>query len=206
MRAPEHGSRETKDLVSLNLEQPVWNRFFTVAPLVIVGTKEGTSYDFAAKHLAMPIGWENRFGFVCTPQHHTYQNASREGYFTVSFPRPSRVVETSLTASPRCEDDSKPALDLLETFESTKIDGRYVADGYLYLGCELERIVDGFGDNSLIVGTIVEVLARSGAIRRSEVEDRTVIADEPLLVYVSPGHFARLRQAQAFPFTKGFGR
>lgn len=196
----------SNDLVKLSLDKPVWDRVFTVAPLTIVGTREGDGYDFAVKHLALPLGWENRFGFVCTPRHHTYQNAARHGYFTVSFPRPNRVVQTSLTASPRCEDDSKPALDLLETFDSETFEGRYVADGYLYLGCELERIVDGFGENSLITGTIIETLVRRCALRRSEVEDRSILAEEPLLSYISPGYFAKIRQVQAFPFAEGFSR
>lgn len=194
------------DLVPLSLERPIWDRVFTVAPLVIVGTREKDGYNFAVKHLAFPLGWENRFGFVCTPRHHTYQNAAREGFFTVSYPRPSGVVQTSLTASPRCDDDSKPAVDLLETFDSGAIDGRYIADGYLYLGCELERIVDGFGENSLITGLIAEVLVRRCSLRRSEIEDRTILADEPLLSYVSPGYFAKIRQVHAFPFAEGFSR
>lgn len=193
-----------EDLVSLSLEKPIWDRVFTVAPLVIIGTREGDGFDFAVKHLALPIGWENRFGFICTPRHHTYQNASRDGYFSVSFPRPGHIVQTSLTASPRCEDDSKPALELLETFDSESFDGQYVSDGYLYLGCELERIVDGFGENSLITGSIIEVLVRQRSVRRSEVEDRSIIAEEPLLSYVSPGHFSKIKHVHAFPFAEGF--
>lgn len=194
------------DLVSLALKRPIWDRVFTVAPLIIVGTREESGFDFAVKHLALPLGWDNRFGFVCTPRHHTYQNAAREGTFTVTFPRPSSVVQTSLTASPRCDDDTKPAIELLETFDSETIDGRYVADGYLYLGCKLERIIDGFGENSLITGTIVEVLVRRCALRRSEIEDRTILAEEPLLAYVSPGYFTKVKTVQAFPFAEGFSR
>ena len=50
----------------------LWERVFTVAPLVIVGSKDtdGT-YDLAPKHMAMPLGWRGCYGCVCTPRHRT---------------------------------------------------------------------------------------------------------------------------------------
>ena len=48
--------------------------------------------DLAPKHAAFPLGWGSFFGFVCTPRHSTYHNVRREGIFTVSYPRPTRVV------------------------------------------------------------------------------------------------------------------
>ena len=61
-------------LVQLSTASPIWERFFTVAPLVLIATKEGTGYDVAPKHLAMPLGWDNYFAFVCSPSHATYRN------------------------------------------------------------------------------------------------------------------------------------
>ena len=103
----------------LDVSQPVWDRFFWVAPLVLIGTQEpdGT-HDLAPKHMAIPIGWENYYGFVCTPRHHTYANIQREGVFTVSYPRPSQLVLTSLAASPRCGEAEKPALAVLPSLMS----------------------------------------------------------------------------------------
>ncbi len=76
------------ELVSLELSLPIWSRFFSVAPLIVVGTREANgNYDLAPKHMAIPLGWSNYFGFVCTPSHRTYQNIQREQAFTVSFPR-----------------------------------------------------------------------------------------------------------------------
>ncbi len=49
----------------------------TVAPLVLVGTKERHGWDFAPKHLAMPLGWEGFYCFAFTPWHATYRQ--REG-------------------------------------------------------------------------------------------------------------------------------
>lgn len=199
-------------LVSLDVQRPIWNRFFTVAPLVIVGTREpdGT-YDLAPKHMATPMGWDNYFGFVCTPRHGTYRNAKQTGTFTVSYPRPSQVVVASLAATPRCktapeEAASKPVVDQLPTFPASTVDGRFVDEGYLFLGCELERVVDGFGENSLIVGRVVEAHAHEDALRVSEREDADVVRAMPLLAYLAPGLFARIREAQAFPFPEGFTR
>jgi hypothetical protein len=90
--------------VSLDISQPIWGRVFTVAPLVVIGTKEGEEYDLAPKHMVTPLGHDNFFGFVCTPKHATYHNAKKEKAFTVSFVTPKQVVLASLTATPRCED------------------------------------------------------------------------------------------------------
>jgi hypothetical protein len=47
------------NLVPLATDRPIWDRFFTVAPLVIVGSKEEDDrYNLAPKHMAMPLGWE----------------------------------------------------------------------------------------------------------------------------------------------------
>ena len=91
-------------LEALDVASPIWDRFFTIAPLVLVGTvEEDGSADFAPKHMAFPLGWANYFGFVCTPRHNTYGNAKRTGAFTVTYPKPADLVMTSLTAAPRCD-------------------------------------------------------------------------------------------------------
>ena len=108
---------ETQRLIELDVSQPVWEQFFWVAPLVLIGTRETDgSHDLAPKHMALPMGWENYYGFVCTPRHHTYSNIKRDGVFTVSYPRPSQLVLTSLAASPRFSDCEKPALMVLPVF------------------------------------------------------------------------------------------
>ncbi len=69
---------KTTRLVRLDTDEPIWERFYTVFPLVVVGTREADgSDDLAPKHLAIPMSWKNHFGFVCTPSHHTYQNIQR---------------------------------------------------------------------------------------------------------------------------------
>ncbi len=59
---PNEVTGEPGDLVALGVEYPIWDRFFQVSPLVVIGTKEPDgSFDLAPKHMAM--GWENYFVF-----------------------------------------------------------------------------------------------------------------------------------------------
>lgn len=196
-----------EQLVSLDLHQPIWERFFSIAPLVIIGTREPEgSYDLAPKHMAMPLGWENYFGFICTPAHRTYQNIRRQGTFTVSFPRPDQVVLASLSAAPRCDDRSKPSLAALPTFPATVVDGVFLQDAYLFLECELDRIVDGFGANSLIAGKIVAACVQPEALRVYDRDDGDLLSEAPLLAYISPGRYAQVERSFSFPFHSGFKR
>lgn len=186
--------------VPISVEKPIWSRFFTIAPLVIVGTKEGEGHDLAPKNMAMPLGWDNYFCFACSPEHATQTNAERTGEFTVSFPRPEGVVAASLAAAPREQDSSKPSLAAIPTFPARQVDGVLIEDSYLWLECELDRIVDGFGRNTLIVGRVVAASVDAGAMRASGTDDADLIWGQPLLAYLSPGRFARVSESFSFPF------
>jgi flavin reductase (DIM6/NTAB) family NADH-FMN oxidoreductase RutF len=197
---------KTAKPVALSMDGPIWERFFTVAPLVLVASKEGQTYDIAPKHMAMPLGWQNYFCFVCTPAHATYRNILRHKEFTVSYPRPDQIILGSLSAAPRCDDQSKPSLGALSTFAATEVDGVLVEGCYLFLECRLERIVDGFGANSLIVGKVVAAAALESALRLEDRDENEQIYAEPLLAYLNPGRFAVIGQSQAFPFPAGFSK
>ena len=187
-----------ENLVTLDTRYPIWDQFFTVAPLVVIGTREsGGQYDLAPKHMVTPLGWDNYFGFVCTPSHGTYSNIQREKVFTVSFPTADSVVLASLSASPRCDDQSKPILAALPTFAAQSIDGRFLTEATLFFECELDRIVDGFGENSLIAGKIIAAHLCQQAVRRMDTDDQETLAASPLLVYVSPGRYATLDQTRS---------
>lgn len=199
--------RARSSLVTLPEDAPVWERTFTVNPLVLIGTKERDGgYDLAPKHMAMPMGWENYFGFVCTPRHRTYHNARREGVFTVSYPRPVQVVLASLAAAPRESDGSKLAVDVLPTFPASEVDGLFIEDAYLFLECVLDRISDDFGENSLIVGRIVAAHVSEDYLRASERDEQDLIHSSPLLAYLSPGRYASVDKSFSFPFPAGFMR
>lgn len=195
------------DLLTLRDDLPIWERVFTVNPLVLVGTRERNGgYDVAPKHMAFPMGWENYFGFVCTPRHRTYHNARREGVFTVTYPRPTQVVLASLAAAPREDGGRKPAVDALPTFPASEVDGVFVRDGYLFLECALDRVVDDFGENSLIVGRVLAAHVRPDYLRASEKDDQDLIHDSPLLAYLSPGRYSPVAESYSFPFPAGFMR
>jgi flavin reductase (DIM6/NTAB) family NADH-FMN oxidoreductase RutF len=195
------------ETVSLDVTAPIWDQFFLVHNLVVIGSHQaGGEHDLAPKHMAMPLGWENYFGFVCTPKHRTYLNIKQEREFTVSFPRPSQVVEASLTAAPRCNDDSKPTLQTLPTFQAKTVDALFLSDSYLYLECQLHRIVDGFGENSLITGQITGAYVHQDSMRARERDDGDLLYESPLLAYVSPGRFAHISDTKGFPFPEHYKR
>jgi flavin reductase (DIM6/NTAB) family NADH-FMN oxidoreductase RutF len=193
-------------LVGISTATPVWERFFTVAPLVLVATKEGDGYDVAPKHLAMPLGWENFFAFVCTPRHATYRNLEVHPEFTVSFPRAKGILQTSMAAGARLEDESKPTLAAVSTFPARTVDGVLVEGCRLYLECALDRIIDGFGANSLIVGRVVAASAARDSLRGPDVDDADLLHELAPLVYLSPGRFGTVTQTYSFPFPADFRR
>lgn len=199
-------SEQPPDAVELSVDAPIWDRFFTVAPLVIVGTTEAGRHDLAPKHMAMPLGWSNYFCFVCAPTHATQRNAQRTGVFTVSFPRPGAIVETSMAAAPRVDGYDKPSLDAVPVFPARAVEGVLVRDSYLWLECRLNRVIDGFGANSLIIGEVVAAAVAEDSQRGPETDDADLVAHDPLLAYVSPGRFASIARSQAFPFPAGFTR
>ena len=194
-----------RNVVTLDVSRPIWERFYAVNTLIVVGSRqEGGTYDLAPKHMAMPIGWQNYFGFVCTPRHRTYLNIKQRREFTVSYPRPSQVLEASLTAAPRCEDDTRPALQTLSTFPAREVDAQFLADAYAYLECRMHRIVDGFGENSLIIGAIIAAHVDKEAVRGPDTDDADLIYRAPLLAFLSPNRFAHITDSRAFPFPAHF--
>lgn len=203
----DRSNANNEPIVALSLAMPVWDQVFTVAPLVIVGTMDVTGdFNLAPKHLAMPFSWENHFGFVCTSTHATYQNIKREGVFTVSYPRPNQAVVTSLMASPRMVDGSKPILSVLPTWPAKQIHGVFLEDAYLFLECELDRIVDGFGENSLVAGRIVAAHCAADSLRLGAQDDGQLIRNAPLIAYLNWGRFARIEESFEFPFMSDFTR
>ena len=87
MSEDERGQSHRLDqdrLVELSTRTPIWDRFFTIAPLILIGAREPDGCDdVAPKHMACPMGWQNYFGFGCTPRHATYQNIACERAFAV---------------------------------------------------------------------------------------------------------------------------
>ena len=191
-------------LIELAVGPEMWKRVFAVAPLVLVGTKEAAGYNFAPKHMAMPLGWEGFYCFVCSPRHATYGNVIEHPQFTISFPRPEQIVESSLAAGGRLEGGAKPTLAAVPSVPARAVEGRLVQGCCLYLECELDRIVDGFGPNSLVVGRVVAASAARDAVRGAEVDDADLVHRLGLLAYLAPGRFAVVRDSLAFPYHADF--
>ena len=193
-------AKERDRLVDIDTNRPVWDRFFTVAPLVLIGTTDPDgSPDLAPKHMVTALGWQNYFGFVCSPSHSTCSNIQRTGEFSVSYPKPSQVLYSSLAASPRLE-GHKPVLDCFTTFPAQMIDCIFIKEAYLYFECRHVRTIDGFGSNCLITGEIVAAYAEPDFLRSSDLDDQELVHDSPLLAYLAPGRFATIERSNAFPF------
>lgn len=198
---------DSKKLISLPINESLWQRIFTVAPLVIVGSKEASGEaNLAPKHMAMPLGLTRYFSFVCSPRHATYHNIRRHGFFTVSYPRLGEVVYTSLAAAPRDDAQSKPGLGSLPIFPASRVDGVLVEGCYLYLECQLDRVLDDFDGYSLIIGKIVAAAAAEAALRQQDLDGADHIFQFPLLAYLHPGRIGEIRQSTAFPLPEGFSR
>jgi flavin reductase (DIM6/NTAB) family NADH-FMN oxidoreductase RutF len=194
-------------IVSLPLDEPVFDRVFTVSPLVLVCTLEPDGRpDIAPKHMAGPLGWHGYFSFVCSPRHGTYVNAVEREAFTVSYPTPDQVVAAGLAAAARASDASKPMLAALETRPARVVDGIHVVGAALQVECELDRVLDGFGENSLLIGRIVAASADERALRAADRDDADVVHELPLLAYLNPGRFARIDDSNAFPLPADFRR
>ncbi len=194
-------------LATLSPSSGIWERVFTLNPLVIVGTRDlGRVADLAPKHLAFPMSWEDYFGFVCTPRHRTYQNILRTRVFTVSYPKPTQLILASLSAAPRCDDGTKAELAALPLFEAQVVDGVLLRDAYLHLECRLDRLVENLGSNSVIIGKIAAAYADMEYLRDEALDDNELIHGSPLLAYLHPGRTARVSESFSFPFPAGFKR
>lgn len=196
------------NVISLDVNLPIWERFFTIAPLVVIGTKENEEYDLAPKHMATPLGFGNYFGFVCTPRHATYHNVKASKEFSVSFPRPDQIVATSLSSSPRSEQISKSLgiIEALPIVKATTMDAPMIKGAYLYFECELFKIIDGFDDYSIITGTIKAAHVHKDYLRVSEQDEQEQLHENPLLAYIATGRFAKISDTYSFPFPKDFKR
>jgi flavin reductase (DIM6/NTAB) family NADH-FMN oxidoreductase RutF len=194
-------------LTTLPGDHTLWERVFTLNPLVVIGTRDCSRVvDLAPKDLAIPMSWENHFGFVCAPSHRTYQNIIRTRVFTVSYPKPTQLVIASLTAAPRCDDGTKPELAALPVFEAQVLDGVLLRDAYLCFECRLDRFVEGLGGNSLVIGRIAAAHVDTEYLRDEARDDHDLIYRSPLLAYLHPGRTARVSETFSFPFPAGFKR
>jgi flavin reductase (DIM6/NTAB) family NADH-FMN oxidoreductase RutF len=181
-------------------------RYFTVKPLILVTTlgPEG-SPNVAPKTQNMDVGRrEQHFAFVCTPQHHTYQNVKANQEFVVNYPGPELIEKVSAAAQ-EAEDIDEIALVGLTSIPSMAVKPPRIKECYLHLECKLVEIKD-LEDSSLILGKVVarsadkEVSFKHGKSR----ENIRLLSKRPLLAYVYPDHYAKINIAEEFVFPKNF--
>ena len=191
---------------NIEVDRHLWERVLSVAPLVLVGTREPVGgYDLAPKHRIVQLS-DAHFGFVCSARHATYRNAVRAQAFTVSWPHPGQVVMTAAASAPRCEDGDKKTLGALPTLPATAVDGVLLEGARFAIECETDRIVGGFGDDELIVGRVVAAHADPDALRCAAQADDDLVRARPLLAYLHPSQFATVDHSTGFPFPKDFSR
>lgn len=84
------------------------------------------------------------------------------------------------------------------------MEGVYLSESRAVLECELDRVVEDFDGFGLVVGRIVDARVREEALRLSDRPDDEVLADAPLLAYLSPGRYAEVTSGYTFPLPAGF--
>ncbi|MDH5414618.1 MAG: flavin reductase, partial [Flavobacteriaceae bacterium] len=102
--------------------------------------------------------------------------------------------------------ESKLIIEALPTIKAETMDALLLTNSYLYLECELFKIIDGFDQNSIITGKIIKAYAEKDYIRISELDEQEQIKNNPLLAYIANGRFATISQTFNFPFPKDFKR
>lgn len=201
--------QQDSEMVEITDDPNMWNRCYMVHSLVVIGsTEENGKYNLAPKHMAMPLGFGPYFGFMGTPRKTTYRNIEREKVFTVSYPSPEQLVISSLTASRREDDDTKPIIDQVPTVEAQKIDGKFLKDSYFQLECKLSQMMGKFGEWEIIVGEVVAAYVHRDALKKEgdDADYGDQIHDHPLLAYLHPDRFSIIEESNAFPFPKKFKR
>lgn len=194
------------EFVELDLDGPLLDRAFRIAPLVLVATMDADGRpDVAPKHMTMPVG-ERHVAFTCTPAHATLGNAIETGAFTVSWLRPQDVLLASLAAAPRFRDGTKPSLAAVPTRPATVVDGVVVDRASIAVECRLERIVEGFGRWQVVVGSIVHAAIARDTLLGTDEDPQDVLARAPVLAYLHPDHVATISRADRFPYHEGFRR
>jgi flavin reductase (DIM6/NTAB) family NADH-FMN oxidoreductase RutF len=196
------------DFISLNVKESIWEHFYTVAPLVVIGTKEAQGFDLAPKHMATPLGFSDFFGFVCTPRHNTYHNIKKHSRFSVSFVKPDQILLTSLAATPRCavKDFPEEITNHIPTVTLNNGASIFVKDSYVMLDCSLYKIIDGFDDYSLITGKVEQAMVHKDYKIVSAEGNQKQIYDHPLLAYIAQGRFASIKETLSYPYPKDFQR
>jgi len=181
-------------------------RYFSVKPIVLVTTLGPSNIpNVAPKTQCMDVGrHEEYFAFVCTPKHHTYQNAKANKEFVANYPGPELIEEVSAT-SQFAENVDEVALAGLTGIPSLVVKPPRIRECRVHLECKVMEVKD-LDVASIILGKIV---ARSASqevsFERGKAEESiSLLLNHPLLAYVYPNHYTTIRAATEFIFPKNY--
>ena len=104
------------------------------------------------------------------------------------------------------EDYPRDVVQHIPTVSSEDGENIFVADSYLFLECDLHKIFDGFDDYSIITGTVEKAFVHKKYKIHSDQGQQGRIYENPLLVYVAQGRFAKVHETMAYPYPKDFER
>ena len=113
---------------------------------------------------------------------------------------------TSAASAPRCEDGEKKTLRGLPTLAAQAVEGVLLKGAPFHIECRLERVIDGLGEDQLVIGEVVAAHADREALRDPTTPDATRVRQRPLLAYLHPSQFATIDDSTGFPFPKDFTR
>ena len=191
-------------LKTLDLEPPVWDRCVHGRPA------RARRHDRARRRPrprpeahgdSARLGQLLRFRLHAEPCHVPQRRAHPKLHRDLSAPRGHRRDEPDgNTALREHQARHRCARDV----PATEAEGVFARNGYLFLECVLERIVEGFGRNALIAGRIVAAhIDPVGALRSSDRDDADILLAAPQLAYLYPGRFSVIDTTHAFPFPAG---
>ena len=176
------GEHVREDLVTLGQDWPVWDRVFTVNPLVLIGTRERERW---IRPRPQAHGVPHGLGELLRVRLHP---APRDLPQRQARGRLHRQLSEADAGRPRepggitqRERRFQASLYALPTFPASEVDGVFIQDAYLFLECVLDRIVDDFGENSLIAGRVVAAHVSEDYLRASERDDNDLIHESRYL-------------------------
>ena len=194
-----------ENLVTFRDDCPIWERVFTVNPLVLIGTQERDGgYNLAPKHMAFPMGWENYFGFVCTPRHVDLPQRQTGGSLHGQLPPTYAGGAGEPCRLPARGRRRQARLDALPTFPASEVDGVFIRDALPVPGVRSRQDRRRFrGEQPRSRAASWRRTSIGTTFASSERDDQDLIHDSPLLAYLSPGRYASIGENNSFPFPAG---
>lgn len=192
--------------MSDKIELDSYKCYFTVKPIILVTTLGSNELpNVAPQTQCMSVGrHEEYFAFVCTPEHHTYQNTKANKEFVVNYPGPELIEKVS-AASQSAENVDEVALSGLTSIPSLIVKPPRIKECMVHLECKVMDIKD-LDNGSIILGKVVARSAnREVSFKKGMAEESiNLLSMHPLLAYIYPDHYASINTAEKFIFPKNY--